>query len=298
MRAIPHLTALAVALTLLPACSKQGAPAAKDSAATSAAHQAAAPFQRNGELLSVNVDNMPRQAFIAKMAELTGVKITAEGDNNQTISVHVTDGTLRKVLSQAIADAPYSVSMQYTNLQDSFPAIVSITRYHTAAQNTTALLPAAAQGNGVQRTAIPAAQQAAAAQDDGDEPDISAMSPDEQMKYFLSQSKEDQVSIIFNMEPTKSDIALMNKLITKDNIDSEVKTEILDSLSSAEYEDGAATIKLALESKDPEVATKAAEVLSELGSEADIPVLKKLAETTDNEDVRTAANDAIETLSP
>jgi HEAT repeat protein len=46
------------------------------------------------------------------------------------------------------------------------------------------------------------------------------------------------------------------------------------------------------------VVAKAAEVLSGVGSEADIPALKKALEKTDNEDVRTAVNDAIETLEP
>ncbi len=66
----------------------------------------------------------------------------------------------------------------------------------------------------------------------------------------------------------------------------------------AEYDDAAATIKLALAEKDPEVAVKAAEVLSGVGSDADIPALKKALEKTDNEDVRTAVTDAIETLEP
>jgi HEAT repeat protein len=100
------------------------------------------------------------------------------------------------------------------------------------------------------------------------------------------------------MEPTKSDISLMNKLIVREDISGEVKQEILDSLSTAEYEDAGATIRLALDAKDPEVAAKAAEVLSSVGSEADIPALKATLEKTDNDDVRTAINDAIETLEP
>jgi HEAT repeat protein len=77
-----------------------------------------------------------------------------------------------------------------------------------------------------------------------------------------------------------------------------VKQEMLDSLSTADYEDAGATIKLALDEKDPEVVAKAAEVLSGVGSASDIPALKKVLEKTDNEDVRTAVNDAIETLEP
>jgi len=296
MRTLPQVAILVAAIALLPACSKEEDAAAKN--APAASHQQATdPFQRNGELLSINVDSMPRPAFVAKLAELTGAKITVEGDNNQTVTLHIADGSLRKVLSMAMADVPYTISMQFANLQDSFPVSVSVTRYHAAQTAAGATQP--------QPVALPqhaqmpiAAQQQPAAANDEERPELSSMSPDAQLKYFLSQSAEDQTSIIFDMEPTKSDIALMNKLITREDITSEVKQEMLDSLSTAEYEDAGATIKLALEEKDPEVVAKAAEVLSGVGSEADIPALKKALEKTDNDDVRTAINDAIETLEP
>ncbi len=295
MRTLPQVAVLAAAIALLPACSKEEDTAAKNNAAPAAHQQASDPFQRNGELLSVNVDSMPRPAFVAKLAELTGAKITVEGDNNQTVTLHIADGSLRKVLSMAMADVPYTISMQFANLQDSFPISVSVTRYHAATQAANPAQPVA-----LPQHAQPAAatQPQAAEQSDEDEPDLASMSPDAQLKYFLSKNQDDQVSLIFDMEPTKSDIALMAKLITRDDVASEVKQEMLDSLSTADYEDAGATIKLALNEKNPEVVTKAAEVLSGVGSEADIPVLKAVLEKTDNEDVRTAVNDAIETLEP
>ena len=125
-----------------------------------------------------------------------------------------------------------------------------------------------------------------------------AMKPDEQISYFLGQSEEEQVSIVFSMEPTAEEAELMAALMAKPEVSSEVKTEILDSLSSAEYELASPTIKLALDSDNPEVAAKAAETLGGLGSAKDIPSLKALAEKTDNEDVRTAVQEAIESLEP
>ena len=295
MRSLPHIAILAAAIALLPACSKEEDAAAKN--APAAAHQQATdPFQRNGELLSINVDGMPRAAFVAKLTELTGAKITVEGDNNQTVTLHIADGSLRKVLSMAMADVPYAISMQFANLQDSFPVSVSVSRYNAAQSAVNAAQPHPIGLPQHAQPAIAAAQQQAASDDE--EPELSSMSPDEQLKYFLSKDKDDQASIIFDMEPTTSDIALMNKLITREDITSEVKQEILDSLSTADYEDTGATIKLALEEKNPEVVAKAAEVLSGVGSEADIPALKKALEKTDNEDVRTAVTDAIETLEP
>lgn len=303
MRSLPAIAALTAAIALLPACGKQDAPETP-AAAGAESRQAAEPFQRNGELLTINVDNMPRAAFIAKIAQLTGVKITAEGDNNQTVSIHVTDGTLRKVLSQVVADAPYGVTMTYTNIQDSFPASVSVTRYQSGLQQPAAAaqrnLPPAVAGllpQGAQQQ-LAAANRTQAAPAADDQPDFSSMPADEQLKYFLTQSPEDQASIIFDLEPSKSDIALMGKLMVMPEISSDVKQEILDSLSTAEYDDAAATIKLALAEKDPEVAVKAAEVLSGVGSDADIPALKTALENTDNEEVRTALSDAIETLEP
>jgi HEAT repeat protein len=299
MRSLPQIAVLAAAIALLPACGKnEETPAAKANTSAAAQQQAADPFQRNGELLSINVDTMPRAAFVAKLSELTGAKITVEGDNNQTVTLHIADGSLRKVLSMAMADVPYTISMQFANLQDSFPVSVSVTRYHAA--NATQPQPVAGNAPQASLAAMlpPGAVNAAIVQSDDDEPDLQSMSPDEQLKYFLAQDADSQTSIIFDMEPTKSDISLMNKLIVREDISGEVKQEILDSLSTAEYEDAGATIRLALDAKDPEVAAKAAEVLSSVGSEADIPALKATLEKTDNDDVRTAINDAIETLEP
>ncbi|HSC74744.1 MAG TPA: HEAT repeat domain-containing protein [Pseudomonadales bacterium] len=301
MRFNLSMLALAVVVAALPACDKQKQTeptAEKSNQATTPASQSA--FQRNGELLSVNVDAMPRAAFVAKMAELTGVKITAEGDNNQLVTVHAVDVSLRKILSMAIADAPYAVTMQYTNLQDSFPANVTVTRYQSGAQLS---LPAQARpvngfGQHLSAAGATAVPTPAAVEEVADGPDITTMKPDEQVSYFLGQPSEEQVSIIFNMEPTAAEAELMSRLMAKNEVSSEVKLEILDSLSNSEYGTGEATIKMAMDSPDPEVATKAVEVLAELGSDKDIPALKSLAEKTTDEDVRTAVNDAIEALQP
>ena len=298
MRSISQISMLVAAMALLTACNKEAEPTA-EKAATKTEQSAQNPFLRNGELLSVNVDAMPRQVFITKMAELTGVKITAEGDNNQPVTVHAVDASLRKILSMAIADAPYTVTMQYANLQDSFPASVTVGRYQAgsaqAAQQRMYAIPAV--GNPLPSLGAPsvaASAQPVPAEPEG--PDFSTMESNEQMAYFLKQSKEDQVSIIFDMEPTAQDSELMTTLMAKEAVSSEVKLEMLDSLSNGEYEKSEPAIKVALDSADSEVATKAVEVLAELGSEKDIPALKALAEKSNDEDVRTAVNDAIETL--
>ena len=299
MRSLSQISLLVAAMALLTACNKEAEPTA-EKAATKKEQSAQSPFLRNGELLSVNVDAMPRQVFIAKMAELTGVKITAEGDNNQPVTVHAVDASLRKILSMAIADAPYSVTMQYTNLQDSFPASVTVGRYQAGAQSAQAahLLPLGAARQMAATMPTPSTVTPQTVQEEPAGPDFSAMDPNEQITYFLGQPKDEQVSIIFDMEPTAQDSELMTTLMSKEAVSSEVKIEMLDSLSNGEYEKSVPAIKIALDSADSEVATKAVEVLADLGSAKDIPALKALAEKTDNEDVRTAANDAIEALQP
>jgi hypothetical protein len=90
----------------------------------------------------------------------------------------------------------------------------------------------------------------------------------------------------------------MNKLITREDVTGEVKQEMLDSLVHGRIRRCGCHHQIGAGEKDPEVAAKAAEVLSGVGSASDIPALKKVLEKTDNEDVRTAVNDAIETLEP
>jgi hypothetical protein len=301
MSSFTQVSLLVAAVALLPACGKKEAEPLSEKS-TAAAPAAQSPFQRNGEMLTVNVDGMPRQAFMAKLTELTGTKITAEGDNNQLVTVHAVDVSLRKVLSMAIADAPYSTTMTYTNLQDSFPASVTVGKYQAGRvgalqQNGQQQKPP----HGAMRQPVAAVPPGIVSQPVAEEPagpDFSSMTPDEQMAYFMGQPTDDQVSIIFDMEPTAQDSELMTRLMAKEELASEVKIEMLDSLSTGEYENSAPAIKTALGAADPEVATKAVEVLAELGSDKDIPALKALAEKNDNEEVRTAVNDAIEALQP
>jgi hypothetical protein len=216
------------------------------------------------------------------------------------VTVHAVDASLRKVLSMAIADAPYSATMNYTNLQDSFPSSVVVSRYQSGAQSPSAAQSRPVNGSTHQPMAgvTAAAPAAAAVQEEPAGPDIAAMKPEEQVSFFLGQPNEEQVSIIFNMEPTADEAELMARVMVKDEVSSEVKMEMLDSVSNSDYDNGAPVIKIAMESAKPEVAAKAVEVLAELGSEKDIPALKKLAETSQDESVRTAVNDAIEALQP
>ncbi len=299
MRPVFRITTLLAAIALLGACDQQASAPAAGAEQAAAVKPAAAqqPFLRNGELLSVHVDNMPRAAILAKLGELTGSKITAEGDNNVVLTVHVDDASLRQVLAQVLVDAPYSATMQYANLQDSFPASVTVTHYRGGAVAApTAAVPTPGLIAGLPAGVQPPVAPVEVAEPEG--PDFASLPPEERLSHFIAQTEDDQVALIFDMEPTPEDAKLMTALIQKEEISSDVKIEMLDSLSNGEYEDSAPAVKLALQSQDPEVATRAIEVLVELGDEKDVPALQKLAEESTDEAVKQAAQDGIETLTP
>lgn len=279
-----------ITVALLSACDKP-IPVEKPVAERTAANA----FQRNGEMLSVNVDSMPRQTFINEIAGLTGAQITIESDDNPLVTVQAADISLRKLLGMVIADEPYSVTMQYVNLQDSFPASVAITRYQPGVQIAT-VQPVAGMHAPAQTAVVPAVVDSAA-QEEPLQPDITTMQPEEQTRYFLGQSKEDQLALVFGMEPTSLEAELMARLMSA-NVASEVKIAMLDSLSSSEYAISFPAIKNALDVSDTEVVIRAVEVFAELGSDRDIPVLKKLAENSTDEGVRNAVDSAIESLQP
>ena len=282
-----------IAVALLPACDKP-TPVEKPADEIVKKMESSA-FQRNGELLSINIADIPRQTFINEIARLTGAQITIESDDNPLVTVQLADASLRKVLSMVVADAPYSVTMQYVNLQDSFPASVAITRYQPDMQ--TAAVQSAETHESIQQHIPTSTAVDPVAQEEPLQPDMTAMQPEEQTRYFLGQSKEDQLALVFGMEPTSLEAELMARLMPG-NVSSEVKMAMLDSLSSSEYAISFPAIKNALEVPDTEVVIRAVEVFAELGSDRDIPVLKKLAETNTDEDVRNAVDSAIEALKP
>jgi hypothetical protein len=289
-----------IVVALLSACDKPTPVEKLAAEKTIAEKTVSSAFQRNGEMLSVNVENMPRQAFINEIAGLTGAQITIESDENPLVTVQAADISLRKLLGVVVADAPYSITMQYVNLQDSFPASVAITRYQPGVQIATAQ-PAEihefARPTERAATVISPVAVDPAVQEEPLQPDITAMQPEEQTRYFFGQSKEDQLVLVAGMQPTSLEAELMARLMLG-NVASEVKIAMLDSLSGSEYAISFPALKNALDVPDTEVVIKAVEVFAELGSDRDIPALKRLAETSRDEDVRNAVDSAIETLQP
>jgi hypothetical protein len=299
MQVVSRVSVLLAVISLLPACGKSVAPeaAVKPSGEAVKAQQQEA-FGLSGELLTVNVDGMAQADFLAKLGQLTGSQISSEGAAGTPITVHVDQASLRKVLSLAIADAPYTVTMQYTNLQDSFPARVTVSRYGAASAGTNGMQPITTQ-RPVQPTPAESAEPQMDSADmvaTAPEVDMASMPEEEKLAYFISQNADDQASLIFDMEPTPEDAALMAKLMAKAEVSNEVKMEMLDSLSNGEYGDGIPALKIAVESTDPGVATRAIEVIGEMGDARDVPMLKKIAEEHADQSVREAAKDAFETL--
>jgi hypothetical protein len=307
MRSVPTFSALLLAVALLPGCEKkaeQSVAVPQQAAVKQAAEQQ--PFLRSGENLTINVDAMPLQVFLGKLGELTGVKITADTEGNPAITMHVEDASIRKVLGMALADRPYSVTLHYTNLQDSFPSSAVVSRYQTAvvqpepgAERTSQIGGGSESASSTYAASEPAPMPAPEPQPAVDEePDFASMEPDDRLAYFLGKPTDEQVALVFDMEPTPEDAKLMETLLQRPEMELEVKLEMLDSLSNAEYADALPAIKVGLNSSNDDEAAKAVEVLGSLGSEKDIPMLKKIAEEHADDPVGEAAKDAIDTLQP
>lgn len=299
MRVTVRVSVLLAAMGLLAACGKQAEPEAVKPKADVAQTRQQEAFAIAGELLTVNVDGMAQAEFLAKLGQLTGSQIHSEGNPGIPVTVHVEQASLRKVLSLAIADAPYSVTMKYTNLQDSFPASVMVTRYggNAAASSRTTPLSVLAQQ---QRQSAPqvteVAPESTTPEEITPEVDFETLPEEEKMSHFLSQPEDDQVTLIFDMEPTAADAAMMAKLLPRPDLSKEVKMEMMDSLSNGEYADTLPALKVAVDSTDTEIATKAVETIQEMGDEKDIPMLREISEGHPDENVRQAAKDAIEML--
>ncbi len=308
MRSVPIFSALLLGATLVAGCDKQAAQSVtppQQAAVKPAVEQQ--PFLRSGESLTINVDAMPLQVFLGKLGELTGVKITADTEGNPAVSVHVEDASIRKVLGMALADRPYSVTLHYTNLQDSFPSTAVVSRYQTGVVQPEPGGEKADQAGGSETASsayvagepaqmpVPEPQVAV-----DEEPDFASMEPDDRLAYFLGKPTDEQVALVFDMEPTPEDAKLMETLLQRPEMELEVKLEMLDSLSNADYEESLPALKVALDAGNNEVKTKAIEVLGSLGSEKDIPTLQQIADEHQGEDdeIGQAARDAIDSLKP
>lgn len=316
MRAIPKLSVLACALVLLPGCNREATPvaAAHEPAVATTPAEAPQPFMRSGENLTVHVNAMPLQDFLVRLGEQTGVKITAPTDSNPAITVQAEDASLRKVLGMALADQPYSATLYYTNLQDSLPSLVTVMPYRNGAAQPPAGMPgnhqAAVGTPDVDNAYVDSSAYAApepaqvpepvSAEPATEEPDFEHMAPEAREPYFLSKPTDEQVALIFDMEPSAADARLMTSLMAKPDLELEVKLEMLDSLSNADYEESLPALKVALDAGNNEVKTKAIEVLGSLGSEKDIPTLQQIADEHQGEDdeIGQAARDAIDSLKP
>lgn len=120
-----------------------------------------------------------------------------------------------------------------------------------------------------------------------------------EQRYYQFMEADDYVrhEMINRMENFGEDVELIAQLMTE-NIPDEIKVSMLQTLMYGEHDEVAFAIYPALNDSNPDVVLAAVDCLTALNSQTAISALQALVNRTDNEDVRDAANNAIDFLSP
>lgn len=118
---------------------------------------------------------------------------------------------------------------------------------------------------------------------------------EDSFQAFLAATEEDQADIAFTMEPTRENAVLVARLMSA-NISEDVKLGLLSAMEDGDYADILPALQIALLDPSPEVAIAAINILGDSERPDVIPLLQPIAENAVNEDVRAAAEAAIDTL--
>lgn len=285
---------LAVVVALAAGCDKPTIDGtAKPVAAeqSGAKQQAGKAFTRDGELLTINVSGMERAQFVQELQKLTGSRIELRAGQTGKVDVNLKQASFRAILAAAFKEAPYSINMQFNNVQDSFPALVLVNPHGAPAPMVRS--PQSALNN---PAALAQAQQDVS--NAPEEPDFDELpTPEAKLDYFFTQDTENQSSIVFELDADE-DSQLLNTMFNDPRTARGIKVEILDNLSFGEYDSASKTIHDALASDEPVVQAKALNVIGELGSEDDLETAKKYTSGDYPASVREAAQEAVEFLEP
>ncbi len=256
------------------------------------------PVSSNNETLSVHVDNIPRADILKEIINATGTKIVVEGnDANPKLTIQVDDVSLRHVLSLLAADAVYTATLTYTNLQDSFPESVRIQMRSQSAEQPAAEAspkPTTPSGSDGSAPQIPNEDGVAAEEEDGYQKGLPA---EERVALFKQAAEEDQLDIITTMDASGQDVQFLARVL-QESVSADVKEAALGILQDGEREEVIPSIYSALNDADPEVSVRAIEAINFIGTPEDIPALQTLIDSTTNADVKQAAQDSIDLLEP
>ena len=287
---------LAVVVAIAAGCDKptiDGAPKPAATEQSAAKQEAGTAFTRDGELLTISVSGMERAQFVQELQKLTGTRIELRAGQAGKVDVDIKQASLRAVLAAAFKEAPYSINMQFNNVQDSFPAVVLVNPHGAPAPMVRG--PQSVLGNPAELAKTQAAQ---ADDNTPEEPDFDELpTPEAKLDYFFTQDTESQSSIVFELDADE-DSQLLNAMFNDPRTARGIKVEILDNLSFGEYDSASKTINDALASDEPAVQAKALSVLGELGTEDDLETAKKYTSGDYPASVREAAQEAVEFLSP
>lgn len=295
MQALFKASLLAAAVSLLVACDQPQPQTAADLVAT-AKQTTVSPEQaivHSGELLSVNVKDMDRRQFVQELQKAIGSRIELRTGGEGKVSIKVDHASLRAVLAQVFNDAPYSINMQFNNVQDNFPALVLVSPHGAPAP----IVRSPRSMPEELRKATENLPKDILADEDDDLDFEDLPTPEAKLEYFLQQDVDTQSSIVFDLD-ADDDSDLLNTMFNHEQTGRGIKVEILDNLSFGEYDSAVRTIQDGLQSNEPSVQAKSLEVLGELGSEDDIETVQKYTGSDYPASVREAAKEALEFLEP
>lgn len=239
----------------------------------------------DGERITLKADNLTQHQILTFMSQQLGFEVKFIAPLDKTVSVNVSSVTLREALQNVLSGNPYSVTLLYQSQVDFFPKIVTI----------------ALDG----KSALSEPSQQSSAPTTANTPQVISPLPEDKdkqnqgMKQFQEKILANntpvatELSFLDGMTGTKEDAGKVAPMLQDPKVSSDDKEAIIDMLQNGEHDDVIAPLKTALQDKDPEVVKAAIEAIVFLGDEADVDTLKKLRDSTKDDDIRQAADDGI-----
>lgn len=244
----------------------------------------------NNEYITLKADNLSQHQILTFMSTQLGFDIKPMTPLDKTISVNVINVTLREALQTVLSGNAYSVTLLYQSQVDLFPKLVTITLGGNATmteptpQNTVPQNSASTTHTKPPTSPTPA---------DGKQ------SP-QAMKQFQDNVLASNVPLsaaepdfLEGMTGTKEDADKVAPMLKDPNVSSDDKEAIINMLQEGARDDVIEPLSTALQDKNPDVVKAAIDAIVFLGDEKDIETLKKLRDSTKDEDIRQAADDGI-----
>lgn len=246
------------------------------------------PFMTtNGERITLKANNLTQHQILSAMAKQLGFELEFTAPLDKTISVSVEDVTLREVLQHVLSGSPHSVTLTYEAQVDFFPKSIAIALADKSVAYTPSPTTSSAPAITHYSTTVPSA--------------VSAEQRNQAIKQFQEKALSNNKPIpepdyLKDMTGTKEDATRVIPILKNPSTSSDDKAAIISMLEDGERADVIAALTVALEDKNPDVVTAAIDAIVFFGDAADIATLTKLRDSTNNDDIRQAADDGITLL--